>query len=151
MSYPKHNAVGLPAVAGRAEASFREAFDRLKRGKPVTLPNGSRVSQNNIAKEAGCDPSALKKSRFPGLVSEIQRWIEAHGSEVPKSSRQKSLARRGRNRDLRAQIAKLKVQRDRVASQLAEADLKILDLTVENTRLNALLPESNVIRLKRRQ
>jgi len=55
-----------------AEANFRRAFERLKAGAPKVLPLGTPVSQNNVAKEAGCDSSALRKSRFPCLVAEIQ-------------------------------------------------------------------------------
>ena len=148
MSSPKDS---VHAISGRAEASFRKAFDRLKIGKPDLLIKGSKVTQNNVAKEAGRDPSALKKSRFPGLVSDIQRWIEAHAGEALKSPRQMMLTQRSRNQILKARIVELEVQRDRNASLLLEADMKILDLTVENARLNALLPESNVTPLTRRQ
>jgi len=44
---------------------YRAAFERLKNNKPERLPKGTPVSQNNVAKEAGSDPSALKKRAFP--------------------------------------------------------------------------------------
>ena len=59
-----------------AEQRFRQAFERLKANKPKVLEVGTPVSQNNVAKEAGCDPSALRKSRFPALVREIQAYLE---------------------------------------------------------------------------
>lgn len=132
-----------PAIGG-AEKAFREAFDRLKRGKHERLPKGALVSQNNVAKEAGCDPSALKKSRYPSLISEIQRWIADHAPDAPPSPRKKLFAQRSRNRSLREKIEAQKIQRDHALSLLGEADAKILDLTVENARLQALLPSSNV-------
>lgn len=55
-----------------AEKNFRMAFERLKSGKTTRLPEGAQISQNNVAREAGYDPSALKKARFPTLVYEIQ-------------------------------------------------------------------------------
>lgn len=129
---------------GRAESAFREAFDRLKRGKPDRLPKDTAVSQNNVAKEAGCDPSALRKARFPSLIAEIQRWIAEHALDAPKSPRQTLLVQRSRNRSLREKIEALKVERDHALSLLVEADSKILDLTLENIRLQSQLPPSNV-------
>nr|WP_302685079.1 hypothetical protein [Pseudomonas syringae]UVN17909.1 hypothetical protein pPsy0479a_00077 [Pseudomonas syringae] len=61
-----------------AEGSFRSAFERLKTDNPSILAKGTPVSQNNVAREAGLDPSALKKARFPELVSEIQQWIHSN-------------------------------------------------------------------------
>jgi hypothetical protein len=52
-------------LVGTAEQDFRDAFDRLKRGKPIHLEKGAKVTQNNVAKEADRDPTALKKSRHP--------------------------------------------------------------------------------------
>jgi hypothetical protein len=144
MSSAKHDLSGGPAVPGRAETSFRMAFDRLASGRPNLLPRGSKVSQNNVAREAKCDPSALKKDRFRELVEEIQEWIKVHADEAPKSPRQKALAQRKQNRDLEREIVKLTDQRDKAASKLVEADLKILELTIENARLSALQPASNV-------
>ena len=132
---------------GRAETAFREAFDRLKRGKPNLLPKGTRVTQNNVAREAGLDPSALKKARFPTLVEEIQYWINQYGDEQPRSPSQSIYAQRNRNRTLREQIEALKSQRDNALALLVEADSKILELTMENQRLQATKPKSNISRL----
>jgi len=134
-----------PGSIGRAETQFRGAFDRLKQGKPTRLPKGSKVSQNNVAKEAGVDPSALRRARFPELVEEIQQWIATHGNALSDSSpRQKVLAGRARNRDLRKQIDDLKIQRDDALAKLVDAEARIVYLALENERLRALLPPSNV-------
>nr|WP_256822401.1 MULTISPECIES: hypothetical protein [unclassified Pseudomonas] len=133
-----------PSAVGRAEKAFRDAFERLKLGKPEKLPHGTPVSQNNVARETGSDPSALKKSRYPGLINEIQHWINEHNIETPPSARQKTLSLRKRNRSLKEIINDLKSQRDNVASLLVEADAKILELTMENLRLQAMLHTANV-------
>lgn len=134
-----------PRKISKAELKFREAFERLKLGKPNILPKGSPLSQNNVAKEAGVDPSALRRARFPALVEEIQAWIEAHKDEtVPKSSRQMMLAQRSRNRTLWEKIKALEEQRDKAFSQLLEAQSRILELTLENQRFRSQLNESNV-------
>lgn len=137
-----------PSV-GRAEARFREALERLKIGKPIRVPRGSKISQNNVAKEAGVDPSALRRSRFPALVDEIQQWIASYGSAPPNPTpRQQVLAGRSRNRDLRKQIEDLKLQRDDALSKLVDAESRILYLALENERLLALGPKTNVAPLR---
>jgi hypothetical protein len=135
-------------AVGRAEKAFRDAFDRLKRGKPERLPKDTLVSQNNVAREAGCDPTALRKSRYPSLVAEIKQWIADHSPDSPPSSRQKLIAGRRRNRSLREKYEAIKVQRDHALSLLGEADAKILDLTLECARSQAQQPQSNVVPIR---
>lgn len=127
-----------------AEQAFREAFIRLKSGKPERLPKDSHVSQNNVAKEAGRDPSALRKIRYPELISEIQYWIKENSARTPSSMRQTILAKRTQNRSLKEKLKELKIQRDQAVSLLVEADAKILDLTHAITKLQALQPSSSI-------
>lgn len=105
-----------------AEANFREAFERLKAGAPKSLPAGTLVSQNNVAKEAGCDPSALRKARFPDLVGEIQAYLATNTQERPSSERQRLLKARRVSRSKSETIENLKAQRDYAVSRLVEAD-----------------------------
>ena len=63
---------------GCAEAKIRESFERLKAGKTLHVPFGTRMSQNAVAKEAGVIPSALRPSRSPALCREIAEWIDQH-------------------------------------------------------------------------
>lgn len=134
-----------------AEPNFKEAFERLKIGAPKVLPADAQVSQNNVAKEAGCDPSALRKSRFPSLVAEIQNYVAAHGGERPESERQKLLKQRQRSRTTRETIVAIKKQRDAVAGLLVEANAQIAilmrRLTYAETRINALQPKGGTIQL----
>lgn len=140
-----------PEQAASAEQRFRDAFARLKLGVPQVLPKGTPVSQNNVAKEAGCDPSALRKTRFPLLVLEIQEWVEAQKGEESPSDRQRLLKKRSKNRDLRETIADLKMQRDRAVGLLADADLRIVELTEKladvQAELDQLKPKARVLNL----
>lgn len=140
-----------PELAASAAQRFRDAFDRLKQGDPEVLPRGTQVSQNNVAKEAGCDPSALRKSRFPLLVLEIQEWVESHKNEQQPSERQRLLKQRRKNRDVRETIADLKKQRDIAAGLLADADMHIVELTEKladvQARLDYLQPSARVLHL----
>lgn len=137
-----------------AEQRFRDAFERLKLGVPVVLPKGTPVSQNNVAKEAECDPSALRKARFPLLVLTIQEWVEAHKGEQQGSERQKLLKQRSKSRDTRETIADLKKQRDIAAGLLADANLRIVELSEQladtRARLDELQPSARVLNLPKK-
>jgi hypothetical protein len=124
-----------------AERSFRDAFDRLKAGVTRVLPPGSPITQNNVAREAGCDPSALRKSRYPSLIGEIQCWVAetARESILKSTQRVRSMVER---RSLRQRMLDLKKQRDVALSLLVQADAKILELTqeIEDLRSSANSP-----------
>lgn len=130
-----------------AEQEFREAFERLKAQKPVRLPTSALVSQNNVAKEADRDPSALRKSRYPRLIAEIQTWVAEHGDDKPQSPRQKVMAQRTKNKSLREQLKATKTIRDVALSKLIDAEAQIVDLTMEVARLHEQLPPSNVVQM----
>jgi hypothetical protein len=134
---------------GRAETSFRDAFARIKRGTPQLISKDSPISQNNVAKEAGCDPSALKKARFPSLVAEIQQWVEEHAFVAKPSPRQNLLAARDRNHVLKDKIEVLKIERDHALSLLVEADTKIMELVMENLELKERIASQNVTPLRK--
>lgn len=140
-----------PELASSAEQRFRDAFERLKLGVPLVLPKGTPVSQNNVAKEAGCDPSALRKARFPLLVLSIQEWVESHKSDQQPSERQRLLKQRGKNRNMRETIGDLRRQRDLAAGMLADADLRIVELTEKladvQSKLDFLQPTARVLKL----
>lgn len=126
---------------GRAEIRFLEAFARLKVGKPELLPKGTPVTQNNVAKEAGVNPSALRRSRYPDLVDKIQSWIDENkDNSFQQSTRQKSLAKTAKNRSLKQQLDDMKAQNDIALSKLMEAERMIIELTLENERLKSRLP-----------
>ena len=122
-----------------AEDEFRAAFARLREGAPRVLARGTPVSQNNVAREAGVDPTALKKARFPTLVEDIQSWIAEHATASPPSARQRQRAARVRNRSLQERLTTFEEQRDLAQSLLVEADATILDLTSQVAQLRTEL------------
>ena len=138
--------VELPARRSAAD-QYRDAFERLKLNRPQLLPKGTPVTQNNVAKEAGSDPSALKKSRFPSLIAEIKTYVEQHAEERPPSLNQVNLLARQKSRALRDRIEQVARQRDQLASLLSEADAKIIELYDRIAELERQLPASNVISL----
>ena len=130
-----------------AADQYREAFERLKLNKPQLLTKGTPVTQNNVAKEAGSDPSALKKSRFPSLIAEIKTYIEQHAEERPCSLNQINHLARQKSRALRDRIEQVARQRDQLASLLSEADAKIIELYDRIAELERQLPASNILSL----
>lgn len=123
-----------------AEQRFRQAFERLKAGEPKVLPKGTPVSQNNVAKEAGRDPTALRKSRLPSLIREIQAYVELHGDDRP-SKRQVQLKQRKARQEQQGRLEDVICQRDIAQSQLASAIRRIADLTEELKLVRMLLDE----------
>ncbi|ORL70543.1 hypothetical protein B7H19_04595 [Pseudomonas putida] len=113
-----------------AEQRFRLAFERLKANKPNVLNPGSVVSQNNVAREAKCDPSALRKSRFPSLIREIQAYIEINTQDRP-SKRKELLRQRGLRADMKKRLDEVITQRDVAQSQLISAQRRVIELTFE--------------------
>ncbi len=137
-----------------AEQRFRAAFERLKDGKPELLPEGTPVSQNNVAKEAGCDTSAFKKARFPSLIAEVQQYVESHKGKAPESKRQRILKQRRKNRETSETIADLKLQHNEAVGLLADANLQIVELTEEladvRRRLDELKPSATTLSFPKR-
>lgn len=130
----------MPSATETAEQRFRSAFERLKTGQPVVLPPGSSVSQNNVAKEAGTDPTALRKARYPALIREIQAWVEIRDHETTAQRKRQDQRRRVRD-DLEAEIRRLKAQRDDAQAQLVSAHRIVLELLQEKAMLQAQLNE----------
>lgn len=134
-------------LANTAEDRFRAAFGRLKNGESLVLKRGTPVSQNNVAKEAECDPSALRKSRYPELINEIQAYIDANKGDAAPSRRQEILKKRHKNRTVRQAKAASDLQRNELASQLLCANAMIVELTRKladaQARLKDLKPSAS--------
>lgn len=139
--------MSLPDYMGDAEKLFKDAFERLKCDKPVRLPRGTPVSQNNVAKEAGRDPSALRKSRYPRLIRAIQKWIEDNGNAPRARASSASLIKgaRAKNRQLQARLEELTKQRDKAMARLVIAEESILDLHRRLQDCKARLGESDSV------
>lgn len=123
---------------GTAEILFREAFERLKAGQPIILPKNSAVTQNNVAREAERDPSALKKDRYPTLVLEIQAFVQGQRErQIPLRARSDK-----RHRTERETIAALRKQNSELCSLLEGYRSHIIDLEdqVEQLKSGKIFP-----------
>ena len=107
----------------KAEQSFREAFKRLKANTPLKMPKGTKVSQNNVAKEAGKHPTALKKDRFPVLVLEIQDYVKQQDLDGDEFNKRKQLRKQ---RTIEERFSDCKKQRDKLTS-ICEAQANLIE------------------------
>ena len=128
-----------PIKTESAEDRFRQAFERLTARDPKILERGTPVTQNNVAREAGCDPSALKKTRFPALIREIQAYIELHPED--HRSTDKKTKKRAANRSMQERLEDAIRQRDKAQSMLASANTRIIELSEEVQSLQQQLDE----------
>ena len=131
-----------------AEQRYRDAFKRLQANDPKVLSPGTPVSQNNVAREAGCDPSALRVTRYPKLIREIQAYLELHNEAEP-SQRQVALKQKQKRRSEKERLADAIRQRDAVQSLLASANQRVVELTERvqslQKNLDDLLPKVQVL------
>lgn len=107
-----------------AEAKYRAAFERLKADKPKLLKKGTNLSQANVAKEAGVHSTALKKDRYPTLISDIQEEVarrEAKAGDDSNEHKQRRVSDRERLKDCKA-------QRDKMHSIIASQETLIEEL-----------------------
>ncbi|MCO6055543.1 hypothetical protein NG726_02485 [Pseudomonas sp. MOB-449] len=131
------------SLSGKAEREFREAFYRLRDRKPKLLPVDTPISQNNVAKEAGKDPSALRKSRYPELIREIQDWVAVNSTKNHEKEIISSL--RDTVAGLKSRIRQLTEDRDLAQSLLVQAHDRIVVLSKQNEEMASKLPSSNVL------
>ena len=107
----------------KAENLFRAAYERLKANEPINLPKGTPVSQNNVAKEAGRDSTALKKDRYPDLVREIQDYLKQQEIDSDIIQKKKKLRKQ---RTLEERMADCQKQRSRLSS-ICEAQEQLIE------------------------
>lgn len=123
----------MSSPGNTAEQDFRDAFERLKAGAPDVLPAGSLVTQNNVAREAGRDPSALKKDRYPFLILEIQAYVTSKSEQAKTGKRTTD----NRARTDKQRLADYRKQIDRLSSIVAAQNSAIEELQFEIDRLKS--------------
>jgi len=116
-----------------AEELFIEAFERLKVNKPTVLPSGTPVTQNNVAREAGRNTSALRKERYPRLVLEIQAWVRSQQEQHDATKRSTD----NRTRTLKMKLRDHRKQVEKLSSIVAAQDNYIIELLEEIDKLKA--------------
>lgn len=100
-------------------------------------------------REAGTDPSALRKARYPALIRDIQAWVETAALQQTKSKQRQ--ARQNRNKEsLMETVETLTRQRDQAQSEALSLHRLVLEISVANvklqSRLDDLLPPPTPLR-----
>ncbi|MDE1543864.1 hypothetical protein PTW32_00395 [Dechloromonas agitata] len=74
-------------------SDYVDALERLKEGKPVVVPKGTKITNDAVALEAGRGKGSIKKSRavFSDLIEAIDEAAKAQAS--PETARKDQLAR----------------------------------------------------------
>ena len=70
-------------------AEYFQALDRLKYGRPIRVPKGVRINNDNVALEAGRGKGSIKKSRpvFKDLIEAIDASAAEQSSPQTKISK----------------------------------------------------------------
>lgn len=120
-----------------AEVEYRKAFKRIIEGKAVRVDKTASPTLANIAREAGKDPSALKKSRYPGFIGEVESFNEIASSvreEADRSLTAQLKSARQENKRLREDYELLIVERDQSHSRVLNLQQAIVELSFEIER-----------------
>lgn len=116
-----------------AEELFTEAFERLKANQPTELSKGTPVTQNNVAREAGRNTSALRKERYPRLVLEIQAWMRSQKEQYNSKKRSTD----NRSRTLKQKLQDHQKQVEKLSSIVSAQDNYIIELLEEIDQLKS--------------
>lgn len=142
-----------------AESKFRAALARIVDGRTLNVEGGAQITQNNVAREAGVDPSALRASRYPALVREIQDLAGNAKAAVGRKEHQPNCSRIEGRRSEKQRYQDMKRQRDHAAALLVSADSEVLRLMlrlrdlerhIEETSPGVVRPHATMLRVPKR-
>lgn len=115
-----------------AEIEYRKAFRRIVEGKAMRVDKMAPPNFANIAREAGKDPSALKKSRYPIFISEVESFnnnVSSAGERIDRSLSAQLKAARSENRKLRESYEQLTIERDESHSRVLNLQLALVEMS----------------------
>lgn len=148
-----------PSSKVSAECRFRAALARIIDGSALNVERNAQITQNNVAREAGVDPSALRASRYPALVKEIRDLACIARANVGRMGHKPHLPRSEERRDEKQRYQDMKRQRDHAAALLASADSEVLRLMlrvrdlerhIEETSPGVVRPQVTMLRVPKR-
>ncbi|KIY40750.1 hypothetical protein TZ03_11455 [Pseudomonas sp. 10-1B] len=115
-----------------AEFEYRKAFRRIVEGKALRVGKMAPPNLANIAREAGKDPSALKKSRYPIFISEVESFnnnVNSAGERIDRSLSTQLKAARSENKKLRESYEQLTIERDESHSRVLNLQLALVEMS----------------------
>jgi hypothetical protein len=71
------------------------ALERLKSGRPIIVPKGTRITNDAVALEAGRGKGTIKKSRpvFAKLIAAVEEAAKEQASATPEQAQRAQLDR----------------------------------------------------------
>jgi len=148
-----------PSSKVSAESKFRAALARIIDGSALNVERNARITQNNVAREAGVDPSALRASRYPALVMEIRDLADIARADVGRMGHKPHRPGSEERRNEKQRYQDMKRQRDHAAALLASADSEVLRLMlrvrdlerhIEETSPGVVRPQVTMLRMPKR-
>lgn len=72
---------------------YREALERLKKGRPINVPKGTKITNDSVSLEAGRKKGTIKRSRpiFKDLIDAIKAAAEHSKPQDEQSARIEAL------------------------------------------------------------
>lgn len=115
-----------------AEIEYRKAFRRVIEGKALRVDKMASPNLASIAREAGKDPSALKKSRYPIFISEVESFnnnVSSAGERIDRSLSAQLKSARSENKKLRECYEQLTIERDESHSRVLNLQLALVEMS----------------------
>jgi len=126
-------------VKDSAEEEYRKAFKRIVEGRPIRISKHAKLTLANVAREAGKDPSALKKSRYPTFIAEVEEYNRSPSATVKRADRSLTAqltAARAENNALRARCTELAAERDMAHSKVLNLQQAFIEKCLELEEYN---------------
>jgi polyhydroxyalkanoate synthesis regulator phasin len=127
-------------------SEYFEALARLRAGRPIVVPKGSKITNDSVALEAGRGKGSIKKSRpvFSDLINAIDEAAAEQSSMSPERQQKDQLERvkgtsQQRRKDLEAITAALVsrlVEVHELKKQVRILEQQVTDLTERLTRVS---------------
>ncbi len=115
---------------------YWDALERLKRGKPINVMPGGRITNDQVSLEAGRGRGSIKKSRpvFAELISAIEEASKAK-NKPPAETQEKYLRKRAEAENYKAQYKKSIAREISMLKQIYELKQEIDKLRNDKVKL----------------
>ncbi|QWT47064.1 hypothetical protein [Azospira inquinata] len=124
---------------------YREALERLKKGRPIKVTKGTKITNDSVSLEAGRKKGTIKRSRpiFKDLIAEI----DAAGAEQsnPKDESKAKLT------ELKAEVMKYRTLWEEALTREVSLVKQLWDERQEWSKEKAMLTGEKVTAINRRK
>ncbi|MBS1154455.1 MAG: hypothetical protein H6R07_379 [Proteobacteria bacterium] len=119
-----------------------DALERLKQGKPVNVPKGTKITNDSVSLEAGRKRGSIKKSR-PQDIALIQAIAAAKAEDKPQDEMRKQL------NQLKAERAKDRILLDESRAREVSLFRELWDVREALKKLQAAMDSGKVTLIRK--